>query len=638
MTGSTPAAKTWRPLVPAYYWAGNGSAIVHRLKGFDRPIDADAYGRAYDRSRLAWLRDAFGVDTVFLSYNWGLPPEVERADWDVFEQAAGDCRALGMRAVAYVQPSNAVYLGSYIEQDWYATTPRGKKIPYYNGRFFTCLSHPAWRATVIERAVDAARRGADGVFLDNCAFGGMPIPLTRDYTAFAGCYCARCQESFKGWQRARGQRPTGVPRLFQPGRNPVAREFAHWRAWTLTGFLREIRSALREAAPDAKLLTNTVGAVNVNTYNVFGVDLPELAGIVDWLFVENLQSPRATADRLVQNAGTFKLLQALKPGAPTLSICYERGIGVDGVPPPAVFGRIMAEGYAAGGSPVVRASEYIESRTWTLLQPGRHAAHARATRQVTAFVEAHPELYRGRRPAATVGVYVPPGLGWRGDVFPDAGADYLGVIQALVGAAIPFRVVANLGDLDGLRALLVPAGAREPDRFDGIVLPFADLGIEKRRRSLFDWFALPLEPLLSRAGPWVVDGYYSRVHVRRFIDRLDLLYRLVFHDQFAPLGMHRAVERTLRSLQAVHVRASGPVYADLWESDAGLQLHLVNYGEAPVTVELTLGAGGRAARIFGPDRDPDGEACGRELRLENYAVVCLAPAPAATAVLARTGP
>jgi hypothetical protein len=94
----------------------------------------------------------------------------------------------------------------------------------------------------------------------------------------------------------------------------VAREFAHWRAWTLTDFLRELRDAMRRADPRVVLLTNTFGAVNVDTYHLFGVDLPELAHVVDWLFVENLQSPRAArggvAGVLVQNAGTFKLAGA----------------------------------------------------------------------------------------------------------------------------------------------------------------------------------------------------------------------------------------------------------------------------------------------------------------------------------------
>lgn len=615
-------------LVPAYYWAGSGSEFVHRLKGFGRPVDSQAYSRAYDASRLQWLRDAFGVNLAFLSYNWGLPDETEQADWAAFETAASRAHALGMKVAAYVQPSNAVAVGSYAAKDWYAVTPRGKRIPYYNGRFFTCLNHEGWRQTVVARVRGALNAGADAIFLDNCAFGGMPVPLSRDYTAFAGCYCSRCHESFRRWQRARNLPADPVPRLFRPGRDPVAREFAHWRAWTLTDFLREIRGIVDAHKPGAWLLTNTVGAVNVNTYNVFGVDLPEIAHIVDALFVENLQSPRADGKLLVQNAGTFKLLQSLKPDAPTLSISYERGIGVDGVPGPSTFARSMAEGYAAGGVPVVRAAEYIEQGAWTLLQPGRHEVEAAATRSVVDFVRSNPSMFNGRRNAAAVAVLVPPGLAWRGDVFPAHGSDYLGVIQALLGAAIPFQVVSSPEQAAGAGALVVPAGVPLP-AFDGIVLRYDDLGVRRRRRSLFDYFAAPLEPLFRTFGPPVIDGYFSRVHIRRFVDRLDLLFRLVFRDQFEYLSMSPTITRILRSLGPCEVEASSPVYADLWENRTGLQLHLVNYSEAPVRVSVRI-PGAERVEVSTPRSGP--RALSAAFSFERYAVVRWVPASAESSV------
>ncbi|MGK2966806.1 MAG: hypothetical protein ACSLFM_14555, partial [Tepidiformaceae bacterium] len=561
---------------PAYYWAGEGSARVHRLKGFTYGIDEDAYSEAYSVERLRWLRDSAGADFVFLSYNWGLPPELESPDWDAFEEAAQAAHDLGMGVAAYVQPSNAVALGSYADRDWYAATPKGRRVPYYAGRYFTCLNSPEWRETVFARVADALIRGADAIFLDNCAFGGMPVPLSTDYTAFAGCFCSRCQASFRAWQTARGAHPAGIPRLFRPGRDPVAREFSHWRAWCLTGFLREIRDRMRRQSPGAALLTNTVGAVNLNTYNIFGVDLPELAHIVDWMFVENLQSPRAGDGLLVQNAGTFKLLRALKPGAPALSISYDRGIGVDAVPAPAVFERTMAEAYAAGGIPVLRAGEYIEDRDWTLLQPGRHDAHAAAARDIVRFsVESSSP---DRVSAAGVAVFVPPGLAWRGDLYPAQGSDFQSVIQALVGSAIPFTVVVSEADLGpDVRVLLVPAGVPAPASFAGVVVRYDELGIRKRRRSLIDYGSRPLEPLLRRVGPWAVDGYFSRVHVRRFADRLNLVFRLVFREQFTPLELTARSAAKLRAANPCAVFAPTPVFADLWRTSTTLQLHLVNY-------------------------------------------------------------
>lgn len=604
-------------MVGAYYWAGKGSAIIHRLKGFTFGIDDEAYSRAYDLDRLRWLRADCGVDLAFLSYNWGLPPEIESEDWRAFELATSRAHALGMRVAAYVQPSNAASMGSYANKDWYALSAKKRRIPYYNGRFFTCLNHPEWRTTVFERVAGALDAGADAIFLDNCAFGGMPVPLARDYTAFAGCYCARCHSQYGQWRKVRGLAPTGVPRLFRPGRDPNAREYAHWRAWVLTSFLREIKDLIVARKSEAILLTNTVGAVNVNTYHVFGVDLPELAQIVDYLFVENLQSPRAEKGLLVQNAGTFKLLESLKPGRPAFSISYERGIGVDGVPGPEAFARTAAEAFAAGGNPVFRATEYIEEQRWTLLQPSRAAREAAAWDEIVEFVRSAPAIFEASRAASPVAVLVPPGLAWRGDVFPREGADYLAVIQALVGAAIPFRVVGRAADAPGASLLLVPEGIQPPVT-DAAVMHYLDLGIKKRRHSLFDWFAGPIEPAIRVLGPRVIDGYYSRVRVRRFVDRLDLLFRLVFKDQFEPLQIASGPLDRLRGCLPVAVISDTPVFADLRENRHGMHLHLVNYGDASARVRLD---GRMDLRDISVSTPRGARAPVTGLEVERYAVV-----------------
>ncbi|MCX7616521.1 hypothetical protein [Tepidiforma sp.] len=591
-------------IVPAYYWAGNGSMVIHRLKGFGRPVDGEAYLRAYEPERLRWLRDRAGVTCVFLSYNWGLPPELEAEDWRAFERAARTCHDLGMQAAAYIQPSNAAASGSFALKAWYAVTPKGKRIPYYNGRFFTCLNDPEWREWVFERCMDACRRGADVLFFDNCAFGGMPIPLSRDYTAFAGCACGRCRERFAAWQERQGLAPLELPRLFRPARDEAARRFARWRAETLTRFLRGIVEEVRLAYPGTKFVTNTVGGVNVNTFNVFGADLPAIASFMDWLFVENLQSPRCDGSRLVQNAGTYGLLRALRPGAPALSIAYERGIGVDGPPAAAVFARVAAEGFAAGGTPVLRAAEYIRDGKWSLLQPGTDDRRLEAFGRVVA---AYAALLRGgeRREAARVGVYVPDAVGWGGDLYPGSGDDYLAVIQALVGAGIPFRVIGERNEPCDLGCLLVPASADPPAWFGGRVMRFGELGLRMPRARPFRWFGGPLEPVVRVLGPRVVDGYYSRVHVRRFVDRLDLLFRLVFGGRFERVPMREDAARLLAAMNPVQVELSGPGYVHLWESERGLEVHLVNYGDAPLRAEVRGGRGSRP-RVEGDGREAPG--------------------------------
>lgn len=130
------------------------------------------------------------------------------------------------------------------------------------------------------------------------------------------------------------------------------------------------------------------------------------------------------------------------------------------------------------------------------------------------------------------------------------------------------------------------------------------------------------ERLLAKVGPWVVDGYYSRVYVRRFVDRLDLLFRLVFRDQFAPVDIDRRVAAWLRSRLPCTVESRGPVYADLWRTERGLHLHLVNYGDTPVEVDVHT-AMGEPAEVVASDKGAARATQSRRVTVDNYAVVAI---------------
>ncbi len=221
-------------------------------------------------------------------------------------------------------------------------------------------------------------------------------------------------------------------------------------------------------------------------------------------------------------------------------------------------------------------------------------------------------------------MFVPPGLAWRGDAFPASGSDYLGTIQALVAEQIPFRIVIDLASAKDVQLLLIPDGIDPPTVTGQRLFRYEDLGIRKSRRSLFDYGAPWLEPVARFAGPKIINGYYSRVQVRRFVDRLDLLFRLVFKDQFAPLNIDIVPRGFLRSLLPVVIDADGPVYADLWRNASGLHLHLVNYGSKPMPVRIRQMPGEpiRAASATG-----SAAIKGESLLLDTYAVISWSEAP-----------
>lgn len=610
-----PARDEFPVLAPAYYWAGAGSARIHRLKGFTLRVDEDEYLAAYHEDRLRWLASA-GVNLLFLSYNWGLPPELERRDWLDFEVAAARAHRLGLEVAAYVQPSNAADVGSYASSGWWALTPEGQRIPYYNGRYFTCLSNPAWRQTVRERAVDAVFRGADAVFLDNCCFGGMPIPLGADTTGFAGCACLRCQAAFKDWLSREGLPASSIPRVLRAAANPAVEHYFRWRAGVVTSLLRETRQAVHAARPSAVVLTNTFGAASVDAFAMFGVDMVSVAREVDWLFVENLQSPRVSAGRLTQNAGTFKVLRALKPSAPALSISYERGTGVDPVPPPRAFARIAAEAFAAGGTPVLRAGEYVTAGAWTHLRPVHHDEQLRAWRSMTDFVSANPALFANRRSAAGLALVLPADAQLaRGGV-----AEVMAVAEALVAATIPFRVVQDGQRLDGVTVAVGPTGGRPPG-WDGEWLAYAQL-VPPRASAPNERLLAFVEPLLRRVGPALLRAYYQQRLVRKAADRLDALVRVAAVGQSRVVPLPLPMRRRLRAASPVRAVADSPVYADLWQCPAGLALHLVNYGDQPARVRVAQPRLD-AARLLTPRGDASVLRSG-VVTLDRYAVLAWA--------------
>ncbi|MEN4040977.1 MAG: hypothetical protein ROW39_01435, partial [Anaerolineaceae bacterium] len=169
---------------------------MNRLKFMNAPVDEATHLEAHSSAGVRRVVDEAGCNWIYLTYNWGFPPEQEVEDWEAFSSAARAYHAAGAQVFAYIQTSNCVYDGSFKLQDWYALDSRGRRINYYTGRYMICWQHPAWIAHLERMIAGAIQRGADGIFFDNPWYAAQPIALFGRWHGSAGCHCPRCQEKY----------------------------------------------------------------------------------------------------------------------------------------------------------------------------------------------------------------------------------------------------------------------------------------------------------------------------------------------------------------------------------------------------------------------------------------------------------
>jgi hypothetical protein len=179
-----------------YLWAGAGTVRMNRLKFRDAPVDEAVHLEAHTPTGARRMAEEAGFNWVYLTYDWGFPPEIEKEDWQAFRQAAEVYHASGMGVFGYIQTSNYVWTGSYRAKDWYARDPRGRPFYYYTGRYMSCWRHPEWIEHLREMVRGVIESGADGVFFDNPWHASQPFLLGGAWLGSTGCYCPLCRAAF----------------------------------------------------------------------------------------------------------------------------------------------------------------------------------------------------------------------------------------------------------------------------------------------------------------------------------------------------------------------------------------------------------------------------------------------------------
>jgi hypothetical protein len=600
---------------PVYLWAGPGTIRMNRLKFMGAPVDEAVHHAAHTPVGAERMVDQAGFNWIYLTYNWGFPPEVEREDWSAFRDAVAVYHQAGAQVFGYVQTSNYVYDGSFVERDWAARDPRGRPFYYYTGRYMTCWRHPDWRDHLREIVRGVVTAGADGVFFDNPWHGAQPLHFGGAWMGPAGCYCTECRAAFNedtGWE---------IPTSLTPAVDEASRRYLRWRARHVTETLSELAAFARSLNPDVVISANDFDAVMRPSYLAYGIDLAALAQVQDVMMIEDFGLPRWEAGEtlLVNNALTLRTARALIGDTPLTTDPYDQGIGFDGVYPPRRFRQGIAEAAACGVPMVVKGTEFVEDGAFTLLTAERFEPQRKAIGEIHRWLEGHAERYRGRENGARLGLLHPGEALWA--EWDRWAPLFFGVGQTLLAAGVPWRVVVSEDEAADLDVLL--CFDRTPAVDDVRIVPVADL----------PGWSPPAPSFLARTG-WarhmvarVVGGLYRAYFRHRWArdlgDRLGLAHFFLQspYFQLPPEGAQRAVLDALGERPTPHVISEAPVLVEVWRRGEERQIHLVNYAPEPQRVRVTFGE-----PMVGEVLSPDGpgiefEGASLELTLDVYAVV-----------------
>jgi hypothetical protein len=607
---------------PIYLWGGPGTIRMNRLKFMNQPVDEEAHQHAHSEEGARRVLEDMYCNWVHLMYNWGFPPEIEAEDWEDFKHAAEIYHQQGDKVFAYIQTSNCVYDGSFVEKDWYARDPKGEKIFYYSGRYMACLAHPEWVQHLKDVIKGAIERGADGIFFDNMSHGAMPVELLGAWLGAAGCHCERCQAAYK---ETSGD---AIPLEIDPD-DPVVRHYLRYRADQTTALITGLVEYIHQLQPGTPVSANDYDHFARPTYVVYGQDLRELAKTKEVTMIENFALPRwdrQPKERLANNALIIRNARRAVGDLAHLSVLsYDVGIGFDEFYPPRRYQQGMAEAAACGASMTTKGTEYFYEGEHTVLTPDEFAPIHKAIGTFNRWLESNASFYAGGRNLAQVGLLFPGEDLWLR--WPMLSPLYIGAGQTLTVGGIPWRVVYPGDDLDGLRVLLVFDSAQleeltTPQGLEIINLP-----------ELPDWEPEPpslvarnarIRSLVTRFVHGAMNAYFSSKLTRLLFDSLGLP-KLITQSLLYVLPSEDARKSLLRALPQdlyPRVKAVDPVLIEVWEREGKTQIHLVNYSPKPQRLSIDFGKR-VSGRCLSPLDEGEDEFSGSEIsiRMDIYKIL-----------------
>ena len=608
---------------PIYLWAGPGTIRMNKLKFMQVDVDEQVHEIAHQSEGANTVVHDIYQNWIHLTYSWGFPPEIEQEDWNSFEQATTEYHRLDTKVFAYIQTSNCVFDGSFVGKDWYALTPKGKKVYYNSGRYMTCFQNEEWLNYLQTRIEDAIHREADGIFFDNLWYGLQPNSLFNTWLGGAGCYCDTCQQIYLS--------ETGkVIPAFTDLKKTQVKDYIQWRADKMTDVIKRLSDYARSIKSDIVISANDYDPVMRPVKLIFGIDFPSLAKIQDVTMIENFALPKweSTPQQiLVNNALTVRNSQPFLQNDKHLSILsYDAGIGFDPVYPTQRILTAMAEAAALGCSMTTKGTEYHDGKKMTLLTAAEYEEQQKSIGTFHQWLEDNQSIYQLQvERLADIALLHPGDQLWQN--WHQLAPIFFAVQQTLLANGIPWKVITKIEE------------AKEDDQiifFDDQFYPSQNL---KRKEfinalTLETWEIqsesflnrhISLRNLTSEIADQLIRSYHGSKGMRKLMDWLGMS-KLVTHTPFftlPPKSFQNELLELLRYDNSFRVISQYPVLIDIWKNtNNNIHIHLVNYYSQPQKIKVSF-KNQHPVKIISPEKQtmlvekPTNEI---ELDLDNYSI------------------
>jgi hypothetical protein len=592
---------------PIYLWGGPGTIRMNKLKFLGVDVDEKAHHEVHTPEGAKKVLEGLYCNWVHLMYNWGFPPEVEAEDWDSFAQGAQAYHERGSQVFAYIQSSNCVFDGSFMDKEWYALDPKGGKITYFTfeGRYMVCLANPEWKQHLKDLIRGAIERGADGIFFDNMYQGAMTVSMLGTWMGPVGCHCSNCRQEFNN------ETTQMIPTVIDTeDHNTVL--YLKWRADQVTQLIRELADFADELQPGTPISGNDYNFMTANSYILHGLDLAALAEVQDVTMIENFALPNweeGPEPRLANNALNIRTARELVREKAHLSmLAYDVAIGTDPVYPIRRYKQGIAEALACGTSTTTKGTEYFDGQKMTVITASEYAEVCEAIGEYNRWLSANSSIYNENRTnLAPIGLLYPEQALWLD--WHKLAPLYFNVGQALTMEGIPWRVV-RLGDpLKGLKGLLVfdePSWGNLKST-DGLKVVFiSDIpGWQRTTPTLLSRNKLPRQ-IVSKVFMTGMKIYGKNKLVRRLADKFEV--SKIVNCTFSNIPTDSTRKTLLATLpEDIYPRLESkePCLIEVWEHRDDVQIHLVNYASQrqEILIQFDDSAHGIAISSDGEDID-----------------------------------
>lgn len=572
---------------PIYLWAGPGTIRMNKLKFMQVDVDEEVHQIAHQTLGARNVVHEMFQNWIHLTYSWGFPPEIEKEDWDSFEQASIEYHNLDSKVFAYIQTSNCVFDGSFTQKEWYALTPQRKKVYYYSGRYMTCFQNDDWLKYLQTRIEDAIHRGADGIFFDNLWYGLQPNSLFNTWLGGAGCYCDSCQKIHFS---ETGHR---IPPLTDL-KNVQVKDYILWRAEKMTLVIKKLSDFARSIKPDVVISANDYDPVMRPVKLIFGIDFPSLAKIQDVTMIENFALPKWVPSPnhiLVNNAITVRNSQAFLPEDKHISVLsYDAGIGFDPVYPTRRIITAMSEAAALGCSMTTKGTEYHDGKKMTLLTASEYKEQQESIGSLHRWLEEHQNIYQNQKERVTNIALLHPGdLLWQN--WHQLAPLFFAIQQTLLVHATPWKVITNLKeakDSDQIITFDNQSRHNQTSEKNEIIHALTLESWEHPSESFLNRHT-SIRNFSSEIADGLIRSYHASKSMRKLMDWLGMS-KLVTHTPFfqlPPQSFQNEIMNLINNKNNYRVNSQYPVLMDIWKTTNNeINIHLVNYCPQPQKINL----------------------------------------------------